>query len=175
MSPPAFVLRPPHALDVPIYTAYLADPEVSVWLEDRCQRPVPESEVAAFLLGNAWCRWAIDCEGTFAGVTGLHYPDHSWGAARFFIVIGRRQLWNCGLGTSVIKAVVHHGFVSLGLRKITSDYLEPNHPSRVIHERAGFAIEGRLREDAWRQNRWVDRVLLSLRRQDYLGAAGRAP
>lgn len=170
----AFVLRPPQPPDVPLYTSFLADPAVSVWLEDRCQRPLVEAEVAAFLLGEAWCRWAIECDGAFAGVTGLHYPDHSWGAARFFIVIGRRDMWSRGLGTGVIQAVVHHGFATLGLRKITSDYLEPNHGSRVIHERAGFAIEGRLREDAWRQSRWVDRILLSLRRRDYLAASGAA-
>jgi len=174
MSPDPFVLRAPRPADVPLYTAFLADPGVALWLDDRCQRPVLEVEVAAFLLGDAWCRWAIECDGAFAGVTGLNYPDHSWGAARFFIVIGRKELWNRGLGTAVIKAVVRHGFVNLGLRKITSDYLEPNHGSRVIHERAGFAIEGHLREDAWRQSHWVDRILLSLLRQDYLAAAADA-
>ena len=29
-------------------------------------------------------------------------------------------------------------------------------------QRAGFVEEGRLREDAWRQGRWVDRIVLSL-------------
>jgi len=168
LAPPIFVLRPPREQDVPVYAVQLADPEVSVWLEDRCQRPVPEADVAGFLLGGAWCRWAIECEGAFAGVTGLHYPDFSWGAARFFIVIGDKRFWGRGLGGGAIKAVVSHGFMALGLRKITSDYLEPNHGSRTIHERAGFTVEGRLREDAWRQDRWVDRILLSLLREDYL-------
>jgi RimJ/RimL family protein N-acetyltransferase len=167
LTPPIFVLRPPREHDVPAYAAYLADPEVSCWLEDRCQRPVPEADVAAFLLAGAWCRWAIECEGIFVGATGLHHPDLSWGAARFFIVIGDKRFWNRGLGTAAARAVVSHGFTTLGLRKIVSDYLEPNLASGRLHERAGFTVEGRLREDAWRQDRWVDRILVSVLRREH--------
>src|SRR3989338_11357232 len=98
------IRRPPRSTLFPYTTLFR-----SVWLEDRCQRPVPEADVAAFLLGVAWCRWAIECEGAFAGVTGLHYPDFSWGAARFFIVIGDKRFWGRGLGGGAIKAVVSHG------------------------------------------------------------------
>lgn len=157
----AFALRPPCADDVAPYTAFLADARVSVWLDDSVQRPLPPSRVEAILLREAWCLWAIECDGRFAGVASLYDPDATQ-SARFSIVIGEPRLWGRGLGTAITRAVMEHAFVNLGLRKVKSDYLVPNEASRRIHEHVGFVEEGRLRADAWREGRWVDRVLLSL-------------
>jgi len=157
-----FTLRPARLDDVPLYTTYLADPAVSLWLDDGVQRPMPAARVEAILLHQAWCLWAIDCDARFVGVTSLYEPEPSQGAARFSLVIGKPRLWGRGLGTAVTRAVTEYAFLRLGLHKVKSDYLEPNVASRVVHERAGFVEEGRLREDAWRQGRWVNRVLLSL-------------
>jgi RimJ/RimL family protein N-acetyltransferase len=162
-----FVLRPPRADDVPLYTAHLGDPEVTIWLEDYCQRPVSMAQAEAFLLRDTWCCWSIECESAFAGATGLDLQDLAHGTARFFIVIGNRQLWRRGLGTAVTERVLENGFSNLGLRKINSDYLEPNMPSHVIHERAGFVVEGRLRQDAWRKGRWIDRTILSILKDEF--------
>jgi RimJ/RimL family protein N-acetyltransferase len=71
----------------------------------------------------------------------------------------------------VTRRVVDHAFRNLGLHKVNSDYLEPNAASRAIHERVGFVEEGRLREDAWRQGRWIDRILLSLLASEWRGTA----
>ncbi|MFQ6110597.1 MAG: GNAT family N-acetyltransferase [Nitrospinota bacterium] len=167
VSSPPFKLRPPTLDDVEPYTAFLADPEVTVWLDDFFQRPITRSQVVALFGQEAWCRWAIESEGAFVGLTALVEPDLARGAARFFIVIGERRLWGRGLGTAVLLRVLEHGFHSLGLRKINSDYLEPNEGSRIIHERAGFVVEGCLRQDVWRRGGWVNRILLSILRDEY--------
>jgi RimJ/RimL family protein N-acetyltransferase len=157
----AFTLRPPHPDDVAPYTAFLADSRVSVWLDDSVQRPLPATRVEAILLREAWCLWAIQCDSRFVGVTSLYDPDTTQ-SARFSVVIGEPRRWGRGLGTAVTRTVMEHAFVNLGLRKVKSDYLVPNEASRRIHERTGFVEEGRLRADAWREGRWVDRVVLSL-------------
>jgi len=162
MSPPPFVLRPARGEDVLPYTAFLANPEVTVWLDDSAQVPLPPSRVEAILLHEAWCLWAIESDGRFVGVTSLYGPDLGRGQARFSIVLGDPKMWGRGLGTEVTRRVVNHAFRSLGLHKVNSDFLEPNAASRAMHERVGFVEEGRLRQDAWRQGRWVDRILLSL-------------
>jgi RimJ/RimL family protein N-acetyltransferase len=159
---PPFVLRPPRYEDVIPYTHFLADPEVSIWLDDSAQRALSVARVEAILLREAWCLWAIDCDGEFTGVTSFYEPDPSRRAARYSIVIGDRRRWGQGLGTAVIRQVVEHGFNQLNLRKIESDILEHDKGALVIHERAGFAEEGRLRQDAWRRGEWVDRILLSI-------------
>lgn len=162
------LLRPPRYDDVGYYAAYLSDPQVTLWLEDRCQRPVLFHQAQAFVLGEAWCRLAIEFEGRFVGMTGLEDFDPVNSTARFFVVVGDRTVWGKGVGTAAASRVIEYGFMTLGLRRICSNYLAPNEASRVIHERAGFQIEGRQRQVAWRNGTWVDQILLGVLREEWL-------
>jgi len=163
-----FILRPARLDDVLPYAGFLSDPEVSVWLDDSAQRPISTGRVESILLREAWCLWVIEVNGVPAGVTSLYDPDTSRGTARLSIVVGNRQYWGQGLGTAAVKRVLEHAFFALGLRKVESEYLEPNQSARILHERANFTIEGRLRNDAWRRGQWIDRILLSILREEYL-------
>ena len=82
--------------------------------------------------------------------------------ARFFIVLGKKDLWSKGIGTEVTKSVVKHGFEVLKLRKINSDFLQPNEGVKIVHEKAGFKKDGVLRKDSMRNGVWVDRILVSI-------------
>lgn len=170
MTTPPFILRPACGGDVLPYCGYLTNPDVTAWLDESAQVPIAPSRVEAILLHEAWCLWAIETDGRFVGVTSLYAPDLGRCQARFSIVLGDSKMWGRGLGTAVTRRVVDHAFRNLGLHKVNSDYLAPNAASRVIHERAGFVEEGRLREDAWRQGRWVDRILLSILASEHKGA-----
>lgn len=167
MSHENLILRPPRAEDVLPYTAFLADREVSLWLDERAQRPISPATVESILFTEAWCLWSLDVDGVFVGVASLYEPDLSRGVARFSIVIGDKRYWGRGIGTTVLGQVLEHAFKGLGLRKVNSDYLAPHEASRRIHVHHGFVGEGVLREDAWRQGRWVDRELVSLLRTEY--------
>ena len=167
MSDLPFILRPARLDDVLPYAGFLADPEVSVWLDDSAQRPMSTGRVESILLREAWCLWIVEVNGVPAGVTSLYDPDLGRGTARLSIVVGNRQYWGRGLGTAAVRHVLEHAFVALNLRKVESEYLEPNHSARALHERTGFTIEGRARHDAWRRGRWVDRILLSILREEY--------
>ena len=163
-----FKLRPARLDDVVPYAGFLADPEVSIWLDDSAQRPLSTGRVESILLREAWCLWIIEVDGVPAGVTSLYDPDLGRGTARLSIVVGNRQYWRRGLGTAAVRQVLEHAFVALNLRKVESEYLEPNQSACVLHERTGFTIEGRARHDAWRRGRWVDRILLSILCEEYL-------
>ena len=167
----SIVLRAPRPEDVPLYATHLADRDVARWLDDMCQRPLTMQQVEAFVFQNIWCRWAIECDGSFAGLTGLEPTPARGDTARFFVVVGRRELWKRGIGTAVVGMVLHEAFHTLGLRRVISDYLAPNLGSAAIHGRNGFVEEGRVREDVWRDGRWVDRVLVSVLRGEYLARA----
>lgn len=166
--PTPILLRLPRYDDVAAYTGFLADPQVTRWLEDRCQRPVLFHQAQAFVLGEAWCRLAIEYEGRFVGMTGLDDYDPVNGAARFFLVVGDRSAWAKGVGTAVATRMLDHGFNALGLRRIVSNYLATNEASRVVHQRAGFQIEGQQRQVAWRNGAWVDQILLAILRDEWL-------
>jgi RimJ/RimL family protein N-acetyltransferase len=165
--PTPVLLRPPRYDDVAHYAAYLNDPQVTQWLEDRCQRPVLFYQAQAFVLGEAWCRFAIEYDGRFVGMVGLEDYDPVNATARFFIVVGDPAAWNKGVGTAAAIQILDHGFRRLGLRRITSNYLVANGASRVVHERAGFVIEGCQRQTAWRNGAWVDQTLLAVLRDEW--------
>ena len=168
-SVPEFLMRPARGEDILPYTAFLADPAVTVWLDDSAQVPVPPTRVEAIMLRDAWCLWSLESEGRFIGVTSLYEPDLSRGVARFSIVIGDRAFWGRGLGTAITREVVAHGFDALGLRKINSDYLEPHAASKAIHAHVGFVEEGCMRADSWRRGAWVDRIVLSVLADEWRG------
>lgn len=170
MTKPALIMRPASGADVLPYAGFLADPEVTVWLDDTAQVPISPARIEAILLREAWCLWALEYDGRFIGVTSLYEPDLARGCARFSVVIGEREVWGKGLGSMATRNVAAHAFENLGLHKIISDYLEPNLASEKIHQRAGFVEEGRLREDAWRRGKWVDRIVLSLLADDWRDA-----
>lgn len=155
-------LRSPRIDDVSIYFQYLQNPNITIWLEDACQQPLSYQNVNDFVMAPAWYRRSIEYNGAFVGLTGLEEPDLLRKVARFFVVIGDPSIWGKGFGEQVLRMVANQGFETLGLRKIVSNYMEPNVASRIIHERVGFSVEGQLRQDAWRDDRWVDQVLVSL-------------
>ena len=171
MAAQKFSLRPTNLDDVVPYTYFLADREVSQWLDDSAQLPLSTGRIEALLMREAWCLWAIDVAGKFAGVTSLYDPNHQTGTARYSIVIGDKSCWGKGVGASVTAAVLEHAFSNLGLRKVNSDFLDPHAASRRIHEQNGFSEEGRLRADAWREGQWVDRILVSLLRDEWQPAS----
>jgi RimJ/RimL family protein N-acetyltransferase len=162
-----FTLRPANLDDVVPYTYFLADREVSLWLDDLAQLPLSTGRIEALLMREAWCLWSIDVAGKFAGVTSLYEPNHQTGTARYSIVVGDKTCWGKGVGTGVTASVLDYAFTTLGLRKVNSDYLEPHEGSRQIHKHNGFVEEGRSRADAWREGRWVDRILVSVLRDEW--------
>jgi len=168
MTIPAYRLRPPTRSDVQPYGKFLSDKNISIWLEDACQKPLSETAIEDFILRSGWCHWAIEYDGQFCGLTGLDDPDLSRGQARFFIVLGMTDLWGQGMGTAVTQQVLDYGFRVLQLRKIVSDYLAKNTASERVHKKSGFTVDGRLRADSFRDNRWIDRVIVSILRDEFL-------
>ena len=156
-----FQLRNLNNNDIKKYINFLLDPDISVWLEDEVQNIKDYSSIENYLL-HGWYRQAIEYNEKFIGVSGLDLINEKNKVARFFIVIGKKELWGKGIGLGVIKSIVKYGFHELSLRKINSDFLIPNEGVKIIHEKAGFKHEGFLRKDSFRNNNWIDREIVSI-------------
>tara|TARA_B100000767_G_scaffold248511_1_gene249473 strand:- start:38 stop:556 length:519 start_codon:yes stop_codon:yes gene_type:complete len=161
MNKEIFNLRDLKKEDIKEYIDFLSDPEVTVWLEDEVQNIESYANIENYLTYGFY-RQAIEHDGKFIGVSGLDLVNDKKKVARFFIVIGRKELWGKGIGFEVIKSVVNYGFKELKLRKINSDFLAPNEAVRIIHEKAGFKSEGFLRKDSFRNKIWLDREIVSI-------------
>ncbi len=72
-----------------------------------------------------------------------------------------------GVGTEAMRLLVEFGFVRRNLRRIHLQAIASNAGALRSYEKAGFAVEGRLREHAWVRGRYEDIVLMAILRSEY--------
>jgi diamine N-acetyltransferase len=95
-------------------------------------------------IGNIWL-WRIDL-----------YHKH----AEVRIVIGDAKNMGRGSGTEAISLLCDYAFKELNLHKVYAYVLAINPRARRSFEKAGFQLEGILREDRWAGDAYTDVFLL---------------
>jgi RimJ/RimL family protein N-acetyltransferase len=95
-------------------------------------------------IGNVWL-WDID-------------DRHRHAELR--IVIGSSTHQGHGAGTEAIALICQHAFTQLNLRRVYAYVLAINPRARRAFEKAGFALEGTLRDDRWTDGGFTDAYLL---------------
>ncbi|NJN79315.1 MAG: GNAT family N-acetyltransferase [Anaerolineales bacterium] len=63
------------------------------------------------------------------------------------IVIGDKTEWNKGYGAEAMMLLQRHGFETLNLNRVFLRVYADNIRAVRSYEKAGFVLEGRLRED----------------------------
>ena len=71
-----------------------------------------------------------------------------------------------GVGTAAILQLVEFGFVRRNLRRIHLQAIASNTGALRSYEKAGFVVEGRLREHAWVRGSYEDIVLMGILRSE---------
>jgi diamine N-acetyltransferase len=100
-------------------------------------------------IGNVWL-WGI---------------DRRHGKAELRIVIGEQDSLGRGLGTEAISLLCSYAFERLSLHKLYAYTLAINPRARRAFEKAGFIVEGTLREDRIVDGRYIDVYLLGRLRE----------
>jgi RimJ/RimL family protein N-acetyltransferase len=72
-----------------------------------------------------------------------------------------------GIGTEAIRQLVTFGFERRNLRRIHLQAIASNSAALRAYEKAGFVVEGRLREHAWVRGGYEDIVLMGILRSDH--------
>lgn len=108
----------------------------------------------------------------YAGLSGISSTNRS---GEYFIFIGEKAFWGQGVGTAVTKQVVDRGFAELGLNRIMLTVSEPNIGGLKAYEKAGFRVEGRLRQACCRRGQFHDKIVMAVLKSDWpQPGAGRA-
>jgi RimJ/RimL family protein N-acetyltransferase len=133
-------------------------------LMDRA-RPVSTAEHEAWFLalaGRGDCEYfAIETAEQHVGNAWFFAIDRRHRKAELRIVIGEPAARGKGYGAEAIDRLCHHGFDELGLHRIYAFALAINPAARRAFERAGFVLEGTLRDDRWSDQGFVDAYLLA--------------
>jgi RimJ/RimL family protein N-acetyltransferase len=100
----------------------------------------------------------------YAGITGISATNQS---GEYFILIGERAAWGKGIGTAVTKQIVDLGFSSYQLNRIMLTVSELNTGGVKAYTKAGFVVEGRLRQAACRQGVFHDKIVMSVLKEEW--------
>jgi ribosomal-protein-alanine N-acetyltransferase len=96
------------------------------------------------------------------GHVGLYQLDPRVGKAEFAIFIGDRRWHGKGVGRSATAAVLQYGFEQMNLHKIWLTVLNTNTPALRLYRALGFVKEGVLRDEQFRNGRYVDVTVMSI-------------
>ena len=124
------------------------------------KRPVDEQPLAIEVQQDGgWC---------IVGNCGLFNIDWRCRSAEVGIFIGEKGLWNQGYGSEAMRLLLKHGFETLNLNRISLDVYETNPRAIRAYEKAGYVLEGRKRQAMVKNGRYIDVLLMSVLRSEWL-------
>ena len=142
------VLRPFDRRHLAATLAWANDPELARLL-DRARTIAAEEHERWFasLAGRADTRhFAIEADGRHVGNVWLAEIDERHRKAEVRIVMGRDAVGR-GCGPEALRLISDQAFGALGLRRLYAYVLAFNPRARRAFEKAGFELEGTLRQD----------------------------
>jgi RimJ/RimL family protein N-acetyltransferase len=168
---PRLRLRLPTAADVPEFRRLFRNPR-NASAEGAPLHLAPERRDPRLLVARTRreCREGTHLSlsvvrratGVVIGRVGLRGLDGRYRKAESLAYWIDRALEGRGFATEASWFLCRTGFDRLGLRRISSQALEPNVRSRAVLRRLGFVEEGRERESVRVQGRSLDMILYGL-------------
>ena len=138
---------------------------VSINLRDRFPFPYELQHAVTFL---EWITrqpsptvWAIDVEGSAAGAIGIEQRDD---VERVSAEIGYwlgEPYWNRGIATDALTAVTRDVFGRFELSRLYAVPFADHAASVRVLEKAGYALEGRMRQSAIKDGKIRDQLLFA--------------
>lgn len=101
------------------------------------------------------------------GFIGLWIPNWNQGDGWVGIGVGQRADWGQGYGTDAMRTVLHYGFTELNLRRISLGLFAYNPRAQRAYEKAGFVLEGRMRQAHRRDGQRLDELLMGILREEW--------
>lgn len=113
--------------------------------------------------GKKSIRWGIARREDNVLIGSCGY--HNWAHKHYKAEIGYEispLYWRQGVMTEVLKPIVAYGFEHMNLHRVEALYDPSNIASKKTLAKAGFKVEGLLRESFYEKGRFVDAEICSL-------------
>ncbi len=131
--------------------------EMTAWCNSK--------EIALFTI----CRQS---DQAAVGQTAFVRIDHVSRAAVFYIAIYDPAFWSQGYGGQATQLMVQYGFDVLNLNRIQLHVCCENEHGVKAYQRAGFQIEGTLRQAMYHHDRYSDFYVMGILRREYYQRSG---
>ncbi len=158
------ILRPWRLSDAGAIVRHANNRKIWLNLRDRFPHPYTEADAHAWL---GMCaveqgdprNFAIEFQGEAIGGVGLEFlSDVHRMTAEIGYWLGE-PLWGRGFATLAVTAVTQYAFATFDLRRVQATVFEWNPASARVLEKAGYALEGRLRSFIIKDNRVGDALM----------------
>ena len=105
--------------------------------------------------------------GKLIGHIGLYKIDQIAKKTEIWIIIADDDSRGKGYGTKSIKLLIGYAFNTLGMHKVTAEVLSENVPSIAVFKKCGFSVDGCLRDDVYKNDRYYDVLSMSILIDDF--------
>ena len=93
--------------------------------------------------------------------------EESLGDGQLSVLIGRKDLWHKGFGSSATNKIIEFGFDQIGLFRIWVDVPEYNKKAINLFRQFGFIHEGTLRKSRPHHGARFDSVVMGILKSEY--------
>jgi len=105
--------------------------------------------------------------GALVGYAGIGAISKINRSGEYYIFIGEKKMWGKGIGTIVTEQVLKIGFSKFKLNRIFLTVSEPNLGGIKAYKNAGFKLEGKLRQACYRDNKFHDKIIMSIIKSEW--------
>lgn len=160
-------LRPWQQEDISTLTRYTNDWEIARWLRDAFPHPYTQADAEAFL---QLCLEAdpmesllltIDIDGEAVGSLSLSKGRDVYHRSAELGYWLARPFWGQGMMTAAVGEICRQGFSQWDILRIYAEPFANNAASRRVLEKAGFTLEGILRQNVTKAGETLDSCLYS--------------
>jgi len=166
-----YFLRTPEKSDIDSIVKYADNFNISKLLRDRFPYPYTRSDAISWLdyLANESSEIALAISNSteLIGVIGA-IPGND--VNRFTAEIGYwlgEPFWNKGITTKAVKTFCNYLFTEYQFNHLTASIFEGNTGSVKVITKAGFNLEGVLRKNVFKDNRFLDQYIYGLLKEDF--------
>jgi len=160
--------------DLPYIMEYVNDFETYSSFTDSAPIPKTEAFQALWLAHSTredLITFAIaeimtdECVGTIQ-LRAIDRPSHH----SLFSIILRPASRGKGYGTDALRTLLRFAFHELNLHKVTLTVYASNPGGQRLYEKCGFRLEGRLRQQVYRQGKYEDQLVYSILDREFGGS-----
>ena len=101
-------------------------------------------------------------ESVLIGTIGLHGINWKDRTGTLGISIGEKSYWGKGSGREAVTLILRYAFKTLNLRKVCLSVLGHNKHAIKCYKSCGFKVEGCCKRQIFKNNRYVDEILMAV-------------
>ena len=161
------VLRPVEDDDVPHIHRWMNDPDV--WRNMDYERPFSLEDVRRDVEGSRadGVPFTIEVGGRPIGRIGLNQFRSRDRIAALYLYIGEMEAGGHGHAFDALNTLLAYAFERFDLWQVELWTLADNEKAIHVYRKAGFVEEATLRDRSWKEGRWVDRMVMSVNRDEF--------